>query len=105
MEQNNLFSRYTGEKMERFNKWLNTNHGQQVYRLFRQFAHKWREAGNSKCSASLIVHRLRWEAGIQGRYMGYKISNDHAPMLARQLVQDDASYADFFSFHEPSKAA
>ena len=36
----------------------------QVYGLFRKFAKTWKDAGHDKCSASLIVNRLRWEMSI-----------------------------------------
>lgn len=100
MSNINLFARYTEAKMQRFRQWLQTSHGKQVYSLFRKFAERWRDAGHDRCSACLIVQRLRWECGIVGKYNGYKISNDHAPMLARQLVQDHPEYAGFFAFHE-----
>jgi len=99
MSNHNLFHRYSKVKMQKFQSWLQTPHGRQVYKLFRQFAGAWRDAGHDKCGASLIVNRLRWETGIDGRYQGFKISNDHGPMLARQLATDDPSYAPFFTFH------
>ena len=96
MDANDYFSRYEGKKMAKYNQWLATPHGREVYGLFKSFAGKWREAGNEKCSASLIVNRLRWETGIKSRYYGFRVSNDHAPMLARQLMQDEPDYKDFF---------
>jgi hypothetical protein len=100
METHDLFSHYKREKMDRYRKWLNTPHGREVYGLFKQFATKWKEAGNDKCSASLILNRLRWETGIKGRYCGFKVSNDHGPLLARQLIQDNPEFAGFFDLKE-----
>jgi len=100
---NNLFSRYNQRKIMKFNNWINTPHGREVYGLFKRFAAMWKQAGHAKCSASLITNRLRWECAIRASYQGYKITNDYSPMLARQLVQDDPSYTGFFSFHsDPS---
>jgi hypothetical protein len=96
MDANDYFKGYNGDKMRKYNAWLATPHGREVYTLFKNFAAKWREAGNEKCSASLIVNRLRWETGIKGRYYGFRVSNDHAPLLARQLMQDEPEYRDFF---------
>ena len=99
MTNTDLFSRYSEAKRTKFAKWLKTPHGQQVYKLFRQFAERWRDAGYSECSAALIINRIRWECAITAKYQGYKITNDYGPMLARQLATDDPTYATFFSFH------
>ena len=67
--------------------------------LFAQFAGQWRQTGRDKCAASLIVNRLRWEYGLKSKWEEFKISNNHIPMLARQLVDDDSSFRHFFNFH------
>ena len=95
----NLFSRYNQGKIMKFVNWLNTPPGREVYTLFRTFAAAWRQAGHERCSASLITNRLRWECATTAQYQGYKITNDYSPMMSRQLVQDDPTYGDFFSFH------
>ena len=103
MSKNNapgLFDRYPQAKLKKFTSWMSSPHGRQVYGLFRKFATTWRDAGNDRCSAQLIVNRLRWEVGIAGRYNGYKISNDFAPMMARQLALEDATFNGFFTFHQ-----
>ena len=41
-----IFSRYPQDKYDRFQKWLNTKHGQTVYDLFRQFSEMYRNAGH-----------------------------------------------------------
>jgi hypothetical protein len=84
--------------MDKFKKWLRTPHGAKVYQLFSGFARQWYEAGHSKCGASLIGNRLRWEMHI-GEFNGYKIPNDYLPMLARQLVVDAPEFDGMFSFH------
>jgi hypothetical protein len=33
-------------------------------------------------------------------YLGYKVSNDFLPMMARQMVMDHPEYANFFTFHD-----
>jgi hypothetical protein len=80
-----IFSRYTQEKYDRFQKWLNTKHGQTVCALFRQFSEIYRNAGHDRCGANLVGNRIQWEMSI-GEYVGYKVSNDFLPMLARQMV-------------------
>jgi hypothetical protein len=95
-----LFSRYTPQKRQKFQRWLLTPHGREVYGLFRTFAQKWRAAGHDRCGSDLIINRLRWEVGLKAKYQGYKISNDYSPMLARQLVHDDPSFDGFFVFHD-----
>jgi hypothetical protein len=100
----NLFSRYKQEKVNMFMNWLNTTHGQHVYALFKRFAQTWKDAGNDKCSATLIINRLRWECATIGKYQGYKIRNEFAPMMARQLVTDCPEFASFFAFHADQPA-
>ncbi len=94
-----IFSRYTNEKYDRFQKWINTKHGQTVYALFRQFSEMYRKAGHDRCGANLIGNRIRWEMSV-GEYVGYKVSNDFLPMMARQMVIDYPEYANFFNFHD-----
>ena len=77
-----IFSRYTQEKYDRFQKWLTTKHGQTVYALFRKFSEMYSNAGHDRCGANLIGNRIRWEMSV-GEYVGYKVSNDFLPMLAR----------------------
>ena len=94
-----IFARYTEAKYNRFQKWLATSHGQTVYNLFRQFSETYRKAGHDRCGANLIGNRIRWEMSV-GEYVGYKVSNDFLPMMARQMVIDQPEYADFFTFHD-----
>lgn len=94
-----IFARYTKAKYDRFQKWINTKHGQTVYALFRKFSEMYRNAGHDRCGANLIGNRIRWEMSV-GEYVGYKVSNDFLPMLARQMVIDQPDYGDFFTFHD-----
>lgn len=94
-----IFSRYTQEKYNRFQTWLNTRHGQTVYVLFRKFSEMYRDAGHDRCGANLIGNRIRWEMSVE-EYVGYKVSNDFLPMLARQMVIEQPTYATFFTFHD-----
>jgi len=94
-----IFTRYTQEKYDRFQTWLNTKHGQTVYALFRQFSEAYRQAGHARCGANLVGNRIRWEMSV-GEYVGFKVSNDFLPMLARQMVIDQPEYGDFFTFHD-----
>lgn len=94
-----IFSRYTQEKYDTFKKWLATKHGQTIYTLFRQFSETYRNAGHARCGANLIGNRIRWEMSV-GEYVGFKVSNDFLPMLARQMVIDQPDYGDFFTFHD-----
>ena len=93
-----LFNRYPKEKMDRFQDWLQTRHGVRVYYLFTGFACQWRDNGQSKCGANLIGNRIRWEMQVDGG-REYKVPNDYLPMMARQLVVDDATFTGFFNFH------
>ena len=94
-----IFARYTQAKYDRFKKWLASKHGQTVYTLFCQFSETYRNAGHARCGANLIGNRIRWEMSV-GEYVGYKVSNDFLPMLARQMVIDQPDYGDFFTFHD-----
>jgi hypothetical protein len=81
-------------------EWLNTKHGTTVHALFRQFREMYRNAGHARCGANLVGNRIRSELSV-GEYVGYKISNDFLPMLARQRVIDRPDYADFFTLWKP----
>jgi hypothetical protein len=94
-----VFSRYSQEKYNRFQTWLNTRHGQTVYSLFRKFSETYRNAGHDRCGANLVGNRIRWEMSV-GEYVGFKVSNDFLPMMARQMVIDQPDYATFFTFHD-----
>jgi hypothetical protein len=94
-----VFSRYSQEKYNRFQTWLNTRHGQTVYSLFRKFSDMYRNAGHDRCGANLVGNRIRWEMSV-GEYVGFKVSNDFLPMMARQMVIDQPDYATFFTFHD-----
>lgn len=99
-----LFARYSGGKMDRFTKWLNSPHGNEVYELFAKFAREWLKGGHEKCGASLLGNRIRWEMAIDADFAGRKVPNDYLPMLARQLVVDDSAFTDFFNFHGTNAA-
>jgi hypothetical protein len=92
------FGRYSEAKYNRFKKWMDTPHGQNVYRMFRKFSHDYRNAGHEHGGANCVGNRVRWEVSV-GEYKGFKISNDFLPMLGRQLVIDDTSFEGFFRFH------
>ncbi|MBX9677414.1 MAG: hypothetical protein K2X38_01535 [Gemmataceae bacterium] len=92
------FGRYSEAKYKRFKAWLDTPHGQNVYRMFKQFSQVYKDAGHEKCGANCVGNRVRWEVSV-GPYSGFKISNDWLPMLARQLAHDDTGFKDFFRFH------
>jgi hypothetical protein len=62
-------------------------------------ARVYRDAGHDRCGANLIGNRIRWEMSV-GEYVGYRVSNDFLPMLARQMVIEQPAYATFFTFHD-----
>lgn len=82
-----------------FTRWLNTEHGKKVYRMFCRLARERRDAGKLRCGAAAIVNRLRWDLEVDSKWCGFKVDNNYAPMMARQLVIDDPSFAGFFTFH------
>ena len=94
------FGRYTQAKYVKFRKWLATTHGQAIYGMFEKFSTDYRTAGHYKTGANLIGNRVRWETATITNFIGYKVSNDWLPMMARQLVEDDASFDGFFNFHD-----
>lgn len=88
------------KQTERFQQWLDSPHGREVYGLFVKFAGAWRESGKDKCAFVLVLNRIRWEMNIANPYPdGYKISNNVGPMMARHLALTDPSYRHFFRFH------
>lgn len=95
-----IFSRYTNEKYSKFQTWLRTKHGQAIYGMFKNFSTIYKTAGHEKTGANLIGQRVRWETQTNTEYIGFKVSNDWFPMMARQLVEEDATFKDFFNFHQ-----
>ena len=54
-----------------------------VWKLFEKFSLIAIAAGHQKCSAWLIVNRIRWETTIVTKGTDFKISNDFIALYAR----------------------
>lgn len=90
---------------ERFDAWLDEN--PVAYELFKQFAEQARRAGRKRYSADAILHRLRWHVNVELRPVDGEEwrCNDHfSSRLARKLIEDDPSFANFFELRELKSA-
>jgi len=73
-----------------------------VWRLFVRFAERARSQGK-KCSARLIIERLRWDLLLETNTDDeFRINDHHNPYFARLLAQRDSRFKDFFTF-KPKK--
>jgi hypothetical protein len=85
-----------------FDKWINTDHGKEVYRQFTLLARQ-RQLLGLKASAMSIVTRLRWDMDISRKFYGHKIANKYIKELAKRLMKDDPSFSKFFEFKKNKK--
>ena len=68
----------------------------EVYRLFVKYANMARARGMKCFSAGTILDIIRWEeSGLSGDD-GFKVNNDYAAPMARRLIREQPSFADFF---------
>ena len=67
-----------------------------VYELFKRFTLIAINKGHKKCSAWLIVNRIRWETSIETTGDDFKISNDFIAYYARLFMHDYPQYEGFF---------
>jgi hypothetical protein len=96
------FNRYSEAKYSKFQQWLGTHSGGEIYRLFRQYASMYLKAGRSdtQIGAALVANRVRWETATVIDYANHKVPNDFIPMMARQLELDEpATFGGFFTSH------
>lgn len=85
----------------RFKIWIEAN--RHVYDLFKTFAAEVRDAGHTRYSARAILHRIRWHFDVITRPPAgdeFKINDHVTPYLARMLIEEDASFRDFFELRK-----
>jgi len=69
---------------ERKHKWWDWHKkNPHVWDYFKKYSDLARESGKTKCSAWLIVNRIRWEVEIVTFGGEFKISNDYIAFYAR----------------------
>ena len=61
-------------RKEQWWEWHKQN--RHVYELFEQFSFQAINRGHKRCSAWLIINRIRWETTIETNGGDFKISND-----------------------------
>ena len=66
-----------------------------VYELFKRFTFQAIRRGHKRCSAWLIINRIRWETTIETSIVATKISNDFIAYYAR-LFMHYLSMSGFF---------
>ena len=80
---------------ERFAEWLRLN--PHVLDTFRRSAQRLRDAGHRRYSSRGICEAMRFNrAVVTTRIDDFKINNNWTSRLARVLIDEDPSWADFF---------
>ncbi len=93
-----LFGRYNRDKLKQFIDYVKSR--PEHYKLFRELAQKYRNAGKKRCGASLIGNVLRYELGVRHADDDFKINNNWLPLLARLLLYKDPSVQGFFELRD-----
>lgn len=67
--------------------------------IFTEFERYAREikAHCDKCSAWLIINRIRWDHSIKTNGNKFKISNDFIALFARKLIMERPEFEGFFT--------
>lgn len=68
--------------------------------LFNRFTRELIGVGHSKCSAYMVMHRIRWQTRIETIGEPFKISNDLIPFYARLWMYTNAEHDGFFNIHD-----
>lgn len=71
-----------------------------VYAAFASEARAIRAQGFKHYSARTIVHVLRHHSAVRDGSGMYKLNDHLSPILARRLVREDPSFANFFEFRK-----
>jgi len=79
---------------ERFEEWLDQN--PHIYSLFKRYAEELRHTGRHRYGAKSIIERVRWHVATQTVGEPFKINNNYTSRLARKLIDEDATFEDFF---------
>lgn len=101
MNQATLFDAPGRSIQDRFEHWLEAN--PHVFELFKQFARQARAAGRRRYSADAILHRIRWHVNVEMAPVDgeeWKCNDHYSSRLARKLIEQDASFANFFELRE-----
>jgi len=67
-----------------------------VYELFILFTSRVIGRGFKHYSADAIVHRIRWETGVETRGDEFKLNNNYISAYARMFERDFPQYQGFF---------
>lgn len=93
--QNELFSRYDKNQLDRFKKFHSEN--PHVYTKFKSLVSDMKASGRKKYSARTIFEVMRWSYDLKTKSDDFKISNDFIPIYVRLLVYHKPELRDFFS--------
>ena len=81
-------------RKEQWWEWHKQN--RHVYQLFEQFSFQAISKGHKRCSAWLIINRIRWETTIETNGGDFKISNDFIAYYARLFMALHPDHEGFF---------
>lgn len=95
-KRDRLFDRFKPETLEKFKEYDRNN--PHVYAEFKRLAQEMKSTGRKKCSAELIINKMRWDYNIETIHDDFKISNNFKPIYARLLVYREPKFDGFFDF-------
>jgi hypothetical protein len=87
---------------ENFNAWRWSDNGEEVVQLITELARKLVQRGFAHYGVKGLIETARWHYLIKhGPDMeGYKVNNNYAPYIARELVTRRIVPDDFFRFRK-----
>lgn len=84
----------------RYFAWRATDHGKEVFGLFKRFAHEAHESGRREFGPNIIVERIRWYTNVETWTQDseeFKVSDIFTSRMARELIAKEPAFEEFFN--------
>lgn len=91
---------YKTQLREHYENWLQAR--PEVFILFEKLANEARDAGFKKYSAWTLAQVIRWHFDIE-QHGDFKLNNNYIALLARDLIEKDPSFVDFFQLRRTKR--
>lgn len=88
-DKRDAFNRYARDYMA----WRCTSAGRDAFAALKAMAGRAVAAGRRRIGVRLLIERARWEVEIERRGQ-WKLNNNFAPLIARDLIADMPELAD-----------
>jgi hypothetical protein len=85
---------------DRFNEWVDTPTGREIYREFGRVAKKLKKAGHRRYSHCAIVEVIRYHRVVESNMSDVHISNDFRSRLVRKFLRENPDFEGFFTLRE-----